>query len=572
MKRIILSALAVFFCYSLFSIRSDHYTWQKIEITLTSQNAYTNPYTDVEVWVQLEGPGFSKRCYGFWDGENTWRIRIMANRSGEWSWTSGSNQADEGLNGKQGSFVVQDWTLGQKSENPLRKGMIRVSENGHALEYADETPFFWLADTWWPCMTRRYYWYDDDTRRKVGEPEAGFKDYVLFRKSQGYNGCMVIAAFPNWTEQKSDWGGGEWEDEDGNRAFFGEGNTPDLDRINPSYFQNMDRKVDYLNEHGFIPFIETSRRDIAEYWKTNFDWPESYARYIRYLYFRYQGNIVINSPIHLDAMALTGREWNEVANMVIDDYDWPFFDHLSSANPPGSTYRTFGHTDQARWLSFHSIGNERNHNMFPLLTEEFYLDDPVPCLNNEPYYDGLKWGNDADQGSDLAAYYSRVALYGSVLSGGIAGHVYGADHIWDGDIQMPGAFLIQSAEQMQYIYNFLFSEGKVYQYLLPEKELLVPNQYPNKDKNMGWGYCMHTKKNDLFLLYFEKNFTRAQLKTGLSKARYQISWFNPRNGTWSDSWTLESNNSGMLNLTAFPGDTDTSTIDWGLKVKLVDAR
>ena len=49
--------------------------------------------------------------------------------------------------------------------------------------------------------------------------------------------------------------------------------------------------------------------------------------------------------------------------------------------------------------------------------------DPVPCLNNEPYHDDLKWGNDADQGSDLAAYYSRVALYGCALSGALADHV-----------------------------------------------------------------------------------------------------------------------------------------------------
>ena len=226
------------------------HVWEKVEIELRAQFCYDNAYGDVDVWVQLEGPGFSKRCYGFWDGENAWRVRVMATAPGTWSWTSGSNQDDGGLNGQQGSFEAVEWSEAEKQANPLRRGMVRATENGHAFEFADGTPLFWLADTWWPCMTRRYLWRDDDEEHLVGTPEAGFKDYVRHRKAQGYNGCMVVAAFPNWTDEKSDWVGGGWEDEKGNRPFFGEGETPDLDRLNPAYFQCMDRKVDYLNANG----------------------------------------------------------------------------------------------------------------------------------------------------------------------------------------------------------------------------------------------------------------------------------------------------------------------------------
>ena len=54
-------------------------------------------------------------------------------------------------------------------------------------------------------------------------------------------------------------------------------------------------------------------------------------------------------------MALTGEKWNQAGNIIIDRYDWAPFGHPASANPPGSTYRTFGHTDQAKWLTFHSV-------------------------------------------------------------------------------------------------------------------------------------------------------------------------------------------------------------------------
>jgi len=38
------------------------------------------------VWVDLKGPGFNKRCYGFWDGGKTFRIRITATAPGTWTW------------------------------------------------------------------------------------------------------------------------------------------------------------------------------------------------------------------------------------------------------------------------------------------------------------------------------------------------------------------------------------------------------------------------------------------------------------------------------------------------------
>jgi hypothetical protein len=47
---------------------------------------------------------------------------------------------------------------------------------------------------------------------------------------------------------------------------------PDADRINPEYFKYLDRKIDYLNERGFVPFS------------------------------RYQANNTVLSLIHLDTL------------------------------------------------------------------------------------------------------------------------------------------------------------------------------------------------------------------------------------------------------------------------------
>jgi hypothetical protein len=96
--------------------------WEKVEIVLTAARDYPNPYVDVEVWVELSGPGFTKRCYGFWDGGRTYRVRVVATAPGQWTWRSGSNQDDPGLSGKTGSFTATEWTQQEKKENPVRGG------------------------------------------------------------------------------------------------------------------------------------------------------------------------------------------------------------------------------------------------------------------------------------------------------------------------------------------------------------------------------------------------------------------------------------------------------------------
>ena len=178
--------------------------WEKQELTLTSTRAFPNPYTDVTVWVDLTGPDFKKRVYGFWDGAQTFRVRVLATAPGTWTWRSGSNPPDQGLAGKTGSFVAAGWTEAEKQQNPLRRGFLRPTANHHALELADGTPFFAIGDTWYATGTNRFKWYDDDRERPLG-PDAGFKDYVRYRKAQGYNWVNIIAAFPNWKTDGQSW-------------------------------------------------------------------------------------------------------------------------------------------------------------------------------------------------------------------------------------------------------------------------------------------------------------------------------------------------------------------------------
>ena len=581
------------------------HVWEKVEITLAARTKFQNPYTDVVVWVDLKGPGFENRCYGFWDGGDTFRVRVMATASGTWSWKSGSKPANPGLEGIAGSFTAVDWSEAEKAENPSRRGMIRPSANGHAFQYADGAPFLLVGDTWWATPTFRFRWRDDDTLRPLG-PEAGFKEFVAYRRNQGYNCVAILAALPNWanddqpakitmtngTVLRAAWtqagtrSAKSMTDEAGHRAFQFPGKVPgyeqyfpDVERIDPAYFQSLDKKMDYLNARGFVPFVEVARRDLGQAWKKYYPWPASYTRYIEYIWSRYQANICLFSPIHFDYSGETipASDWNDAANLVIDDYGPPPFGTLAGTNPTGSSLRNWGHVDQARWLGFHQIGNLRTHDSYALLTEIFRTNPPVPAINGEPYYDGME---NLPGGSDEAAAYCRSAMYGSVLSGGLGGHIYGAGGwsggIWSGEVEaasqwpMWKAFQWPSGDQMRHLKTFVLSEGRQYQDLVPCTDRIAPNQSAGPKEPRGWAYGAATAAQNLMLLYFEKDCPQATIADAKPNAQYRVRWFNPRNGEWIvvDA-PVKTDASGRMTMPPFPDHSTKSSTDWAVKLTLI---
>lgn len=142
-----------------------------VEETFIASKTYSNPYVDVDLWVTLTGPGGNYRIPAFWDGDNTFRVRLVATKPGDWRWSTGSRTGDSGLDNKSGSFRAVAWTEAEKKANPNRRGFVRVASNKHTLEYADGTPFFYTGDTWWSALTRIYSWGTDECLAQIVERE-----------------------------------------------------------------------------------------------------------------------------------------------------------------------------------------------------------------------------------------------------------------------------------------------------------------------------------------------------------------------------------------------------------------
>ncbi len=576
--------------------------WTKLDLVLSAEAKYANPYVEVDVWVDLEGPGFSKRVYGFWNGGNEFLVRVLATAPGEWRWRSGSSVGDAGLDGKSGSFTARAASEAEKAANPNLRGMVVATEDRRGLQYADGTPFFLLGDTWWSVPSFRFPLGDGPGDPARVGPNATLNDYVALRKSQGYNCVGLIAAQPAWANdgksnslQMDDgtWVRAAWKQpgtesakdmhNEGGRPFEFPGKVPgfedvfpDMDRINPDYFKVLDKKIDHLNEQGFVPFIEVARRDTGQAWQKFHDFNESYSRYVSYVFARYQANITILSPIHYDYFEQTipASEYSVPIEIAIERHGKPPFGTLLSANPNPSTLVNFG---EDSWIDLHQSGNVREHYTYWYLTEIHNARITKPAINGEPYYAGLHqlgtpYPLRVPPDSREDRYYVRSGLYGSFLSGGLAGFIYGAEGIWQSDIEpeslykMWDSFCWQSGAEVQHLKTFAMVKGEAYRQLEPMADLVMPNKAAPDFAYHGWNYCARTPDRSWFMLYFEDQAPmEAKLRGVEVGAQYRPRFFDPRNGQWGEAGdVLTVPRSSVLVLPQRP-----DTQDWGLMLERV---
>jgi len=98
-----------------------------------------NPFVDTALSATFEAGGKAIEVAGFYDGDGTYRVRFMPDRTGLWRYRTRSNAPD--LDGKTGSFEVTP---------ALSHGPVGVANTFH-FAYADGTPYR-------PIGTTSYGW------------------------------------------------------------------------------------------------------------------------------------------------------------------------------------------------------------------------------------------------------------------------------------------------------------------------------------------------------------------------------------------------------------------------------
>ena len=371
-----------------------------VEVPFRAEKDHVNPFLDVTLDVVFTDPESTpKTVPAFWAGGDQWKVRYASSVVGIHRYrTQCSDAEDAGLQAIEGRVEIKPYT----GDNPLyRHGPIQIAADHRHFAHADDTPFFWLGDTWWKCLCKRMTW-------------EGFQELTADRKAKGFTVVQIVC--------------GPYPDEDAfEDQWENEGGKPYLDlpftQVNPAYFEYADRRFKHLVDEGIVPAIVGSwaRHDCDS---MKFVGVEGLKRHWRHLMARYGAYPVVwivAGEVTEDLRYGRGP-WGEVAK------------YLRSTDPYhrlATSHAGHGH-EAPLVVDFDMVGGSHDA---PTAVQRAVLGSfhaayagapPVPVLCGETCYEGHMQQGWQD--------VQRQMFWMFMLSGA-AGHTYGAAGVWHAGVE-----------------------------------------------------------------------------------------------------------------------------------------
>lgn len=464
--------------------------WDIFEINFTTTNTYSNPYIDVWLYATFNGPTETIKIDGFWDGDSNWKIRMAPTEAGTWNYITSSNNPQ--LNGRTGSFTVTE---------SGKKGFVRVNPAyPRSFVYDDGTPFFFLGDTAWRFMNKSYLPFD-----------GTFQSWVDVRESQGFT---VLQTNLEMFQPVSEGG-----------AAFPNGDTT---RINPSYFQWLDKRMEYATvQKGMVVQFNLM-------WAQG--WPnfklDGYKNYAKYILARYSAYNIFISVLgeYEEANDVSGIRYAGKYIQTINPYNHPLTTHTTN-----TTADDFN-TDS--WISYHG---QQQKALTPAQYNSNIIRDRVygkPVVQMEVCYEtqiGEYGCTDPDE--------YRKAGWSSVIGGGF--YVYGHNNIIDDAPKDWNNLYNQGAKEMGYISTFW--DGIEYWKMSPNNSLVTS------------GYALANSGKE-YVIYLPAGGS-ATVDLSAAVGTLHVEWYNPRTGTYQDKTTIQGG--APRNFTA------PDTNDWVLHINSI---
>ncbi len=375
-----------------------------VEIPFQAKKAHADPFQNVILDVVFTDPkGTRKNVPAFWAGGDQWKVRYASPVVGTHRYrTQCSDANDAGLHGIEGRIEIKPYT----GKNLLyHHGPVRVAKDYRHFAYADGTPFFWLADTWWKCLCKRMTW-------------EGFQELTADRKAKGFTVVQIVC--------------GPYPDESFlEKRLENEGGMPyetrDFTVVNPKYFDYADRRIQHLIDAGISPAI------VGAWGRSDCDsmkaiGVEGLKRHWRYLVARYGAYPVfwILAGEIPDKTKWGEGPWAEVAKYLrsIDPY------HRLLTCHTGHGRR--GADGDVNVIDYDMVGGNHDERVaveaktLAILTTAYAKDPPMPVLVGETCYEGHMQQGFGD--------VQRRIFWMNMLSGA-AGHTYGAAGIWHAGVE-----------------------------------------------------------------------------------------------------------------------------------------
>ncbi len=394
--------------------------WKEKELTFESTQTYQNPYVDIEFYAEfIHENGTRLIRPGFWDGDNTWKIRFASpEESGNWNFkTVCSNENDDGLHGIEGTMTAKPYN---GNNTLIKKGFLRMSEGKRNVIHANGEPFLLVGDTPWALPWRGTY--------------ESVTTYAKNRQEHGFNAALLMSVMPDRGVE----GPRSRTEPQGFAVGFEDLKDGHINQINIEYYQYMDSLMNILVKHGIVPVYQPVFHGFGWKGKDLLGWEmdaNEYARYCKYLVARYGAR---------PAMWLVGAD-SDGRNTGIkeggetiekwDAYRQPTGLHYSPFDDfvPDWWDRTdeyvphFNKTHQdAAWLDFQWAQTGHNAKHLTHKVERMHNNKPVKAVaNGEPTYEGIASPENA------SGWWQGHEAWLQFTSGGTMGVVYGAGGLWN---------------------------------------------------------------------------------------------------------------------------------------------
>jgi hypothetical protein len=473
------------------------FIWQPWEQTFTSRVRYAKPYQEVSLSVTFSNStGASFSSPGFWDADQTFKIRAAFPEAGVWTWkTTCSDPKNRGLHGQTGQVTVTAYT----GDNPLfRHGFLQVGDSKRILTHRDGTPFLWMGDTGWLA------------RKNTNLAE--WQDYVDNRTAKHFNVIQTHASQHTPIEPNQI------------------GLLPiENDLPNPEYFKDLESKITYANQKGIVILLVGLGYSGKGTYFPQMNTPE----FARYLTARLAAYAVILSP-SMDA-AYDERNDQMGQHLKTASTVHLLTQHVGTVAGAAEAYHTKPYLDFDGLQSGHHNGDMlQAYDAAVNWTLNLWRMQPIkPIINTEAVYDGR--GN--NEGNNWREQDARKLGWIGWLSGAL-GYTYGAGetdrHVTGGN---GGLFRFnidstqhdywrnvihwKSSDQMTYLQQFF---AKLEWWTLEPAHDRILNQTTSPIQRMTFA---KSPDNQLAVAYLPENHD-IQLDLTVFPDNLTAQWFNPR--------------------------------------------
>jgi hypothetical protein len=487
-----LIAVILFTCYSTETVVVAK--WHPIDFSYKTDPGSKNPF-DVSISALVKRPdGTTFKINGFYNGDNTWIIRLSADLEGNWRFVTSSGE--KALNGKKKNFTCV------KNTNSKIHGKLEVNkDNPHYFIYEDGTSPYILG------YEADFIWSIDLGKDNITRTEQ-FLDKI---SGSGFN-YIVLNAFAYDTQWRK---GHTGEFDFGPPAMIpweGDMTNIDYSRLNIPYWKHYDKVIDAMHRRGIVAHI------LLKVYNKSVIWPAAGSadddRYFKWIVNRYSAYPNIVWDYSKESYYEKDVDYKKNRLKLIRETD-PF-NHLITLHDDNDYYKGFYdnlvdfHADQFHGDNRYEMSLEqRAYKNWPVMNIEFGYECGPGGISDKTY-------NQVQEPKEVCNRAWVIAMAGSYVT------YYYTNTAWDviRYDEIPVGY-----QYFKILSDFFSNIG--YTSFVPFSSQI--------DKDSG-GYCM--SKNGKELLFYRFSAEPFNLKAITPTQSFEAYWLNPYTGEKRKSTTI----------------------------------